>query len=131
MKKSDIHIKYKVWLQKETGEDVLGKGGADLLDAINQFHHLGKATKKMKCSYKYAWNILKKIEKRYGTSPVSTHRGGKGGGGGIELSDFGKKILRVYRKFETYIENALQNSELWQTYGLQISKKTTKLLSLK
>ncbi len=123
MKNSEIEIKYKIWIQKETGEDILGKGGADLLETISQLQDLGKATEKMKCSYKYAWNILKKIEKRYGKSPVITHRGGKGGGGGIKLSDFGKKVLRIYRKFENYIENALNNSELWQTYGLHTDVK--------
>ncbi len=123
MNEFDIQIKYKIWLQKENGDDVLGKGGADLLESINKVQDLGKATEIMKCSYKYAWNILKKIEKRYGKSPVITHRGGKGGGGGVELSEFGTKLLRVYRKFENYIENALENSDLWQTYGLHTNVK--------
>ena len=123
MNTQDIQIKYKIWLQKETGEDFLGRGGADLLQAINQFHDLGKATKIMKCSYKYAWNILQKIKKRYGENPVITHRGGSGGGGGIELSKFGHKLLRIYKKFENYVENALKNSDLWQTYGLHTDLK--------
>ncbi len=123
MENLEIQIKYKIWLQKKGGKDILGKGGADLLDAINEFQDLGKATKKMKCSYKYAWNMLQKIKKHYGESPVKTFRGGKGGGGGIQLSEFGRKILRIYRKFENYIENALNNSELWQTYGLHTPVK--------
>ena len=123
MDDSEIQIKYKIWLRKKTGEDVLGKGGADLLEAIDQLRDLGKATKKVNCSYKYAWNILQKIKERYGENPVITHRGGIGGGGGIELSEFGQKLLRIYRKFENYIENALNNSELWQTYGLYTTVK--------
>ena len=123
MMDEEIQIKYKIWLRKKTGEDVLGKGGAALLQAIDQFRDLGKATKQVKCSYKYAWNILQKIKERYGENPVITHRGGTGGGGGIELSEFGHKILRIYRKFENYIENALNNSELWQTYGLYTDVK--------
>jgi len=123
MDNSEIQIKYKIWLRKKTGEDVLGKGGADLLQAIDQLRDLGKATKQVNCSYKYAWNILQKIKERYGENPVITHRGGTGGGGGIELSEFGQKLLRIYRKFENYIENALNNSELWQTYGLYTTVK--------
>jgi molybdate transport system regulatory protein len=123
MDDSEIQIKYKIWLRKKTGEDVLGKGGADLLEAIDQLRDLGKATKQVNCSYKYAWNILQKIKERYGENPVITHRGGIGGGGGIELSEFGQKLLRIYRKFENYIENALNNSELWQTYGLYTTVK--------
>ncbi|MDD1779454.1 MAG: TOBE domain-containing protein, partial [Candidatus Helarchaeota archaeon] len=123
MNDPEIRIKYKIWLQKKTGEDIFGKGGANLLKAIDQFHDLGKATKIMKCSYKYAWNILQKIKERYGENPVITHRGGLGGGGGIELSDFGRKLLRLYTKFESYIETALKNSDLWQTYGLHTEVK--------
>ena len=123
MTPQNLFIKYKIWLQKETGEDVLGKGGADLLEAIQEFQDLGKATEQMKCSYKHAWNILQKIKKRYGENPVLTFRGGSGGGGGIKLSEFGLKLLRFYKKFENYIENALQNSELWQTYGLYTDLK--------
>jgi len=123
MNNKEIQIKYKIWLRKKTGEDVLGKGGADLLQAIDQLRDLGKATQKVNCSYKYAWNILQKIKERYGENPVITHRGGVGGGGGIELSEFGLKILRIYKKFENYIENALSNSELWQTYGLYTTVK--------
>ncbi|NVM29934.1 MAG: TOBE domain-containing protein [Candidatus Helarchaeota archaeon] len=123
MKNSDIQIKYKIWLQRDTGEDILGKGGADLLETIKEFQDLGKATKIMKCSYKYAWNILQKIKKRYGESPVVTFRGGFGGGGGIKLSRFGQKLLLFYKKFENYVEHALTNSELWQTYGLYTDLK--------
>jgi molybdate transport system regulatory protein len=123
MNDPEIRIKYKIWLQKKTGEDVFGKGGAALLQAIDQHHDLGKATKNLKCSYKYAWNILQKIKDRYGENPVITHRGGLGGGGGIELSDFGRKLLRLYTKFESYIESALKNSDLWQTYGLHTEVK--------
>ena len=123
MKNSNIQIKYKIWLQRDTGEDILGKGGADLLEAIKEFQDLGKATKIMKCSYKHTWNILQKIKKRYGESPVVTFRGGSGGGGGIKLSEFGQKLLRFYKKFENYVDHALHNSELWQTYGLHTDLK--------
>ncbi len=123
MEKSDIIIKYKIWLQNKIGEDILGKGGAELLEAITEFQDLGKATKKMKCSYKYAWNILQKIKKRFGESPTVAFRGGSGGGGGIKLSEFGQELLRYYKKFETYVESALKNSDLWQTYGLQTEVK--------
>lgn len=123
MNDPEIRIKYKIWLQKKTGADVLGKGGASLLRAIDLFRDLGKATKTLKCSYKYAWNILQKIKERCGENPVITHRGGLGGGGGIELSEFGRKLLRLYTKFESYLESALKNSDLWQTYGLHTEVK--------
>ena len=120
MKVSDIQIRYKLWLHKGTSgevleeagrkkKDILGKGGAELLEAIDELHDLGKATQRMNCSYKYAWNILQKIKKRAGEDPVITHRGGKGGGGGIELSEFGHDLLKLYKKCQEFVENALKN----------------------
>ncbi|MFX1294480.1 MAG: winged helix-turn-helix domain-containing protein [Promethearchaeota archaeon] len=110
MKAPDVQIKYKLWLHKRKNGDILGKGGADLLDAINEFQDLGKATQKMKCSYKYAWNILQKIKERSGKNPVITHRGGAGGGGGMKLSKFGHDLLIFYRKCQNYIETALKKA---------------------
>ena len=111
MDTSNLHIKYKLWISKEDGKDVLGKGGAKLLESIDELRDLGKATERMNCSYKHAWNILDKIKKRYGESPVITHRGGSGGGGGIELSDFGRKLLIYYKKCEKYIDEAIKKVE--------------------
>ncbi|HUX99456.1 MAG TPA: hypothetical protein VMV49_07885 [Candidatus Deferrimicrobium sp.] len=119
---SDIQIKYKVWLKKGESKGILGKGGANLLDAINEFHDLGKATQKMKCSYKYAWNILQGIKKKCGENPVVTHRGGAGGGGGIELSEFGHELLNLYRKCERYIDDALKKAAA--ELGTEFSDKT-------
>ncbi len=109
---SNLQLKYKLWISKEDGKDVLGKGGAKLLESIDELQDLGKATERMKCSYKYAWNLLQKIKNRYGESPVITHRGGVGGGGGIELSDFGRKLLIYYKKCEKYIDTAIKKAEL-------------------
>lgn len=111
MESTNLQIKYKIWIQKKDGKDILGKGGAKLLKAIDELHDLGKAREVLNCSYKYAWNILQKIKQRFGMSPVITHRGGKGGGGGIELSDFGRQLLTYYNKCESYIDAAIKKAE--------------------
>ncbi|MHA1268528.1 MAG: TOBE domain-containing protein [Candidatus Helarchaeota archaeon] len=119
---TDISINYKIWLEKN-GTNIMGKGGARLLEFIDKTNDLGKAAKLMNCSYKHAWNILQRIKKRYNQTPVITHKGGKGGGGGIELSSLGKTLLRIYKQFNEYIQNSLQNPELWQSYGIKIPFK--------
>jgi len=119
---NDINIKYKLWLEKD-GENILGKGGAQLLGIINETHDLGKAAKKMNCSYKYAWNLLQKIKQRYKESPVITFKGGEGGGGGVKLSDLGKYLLKIYNQFQEFIQDSLNNPELWQSYGFKIELK--------
>ena len=118
----DLKINYKIWIEKD-GQNILGKGGARLLDLIDKFKDLGKAAKHMPCSYKYAWTIIKKIKDRYNESPVITHKGGTGGGGGIELSSFGKRLLRKYKQFQEFIQDSLEYPEFWQYYGLKIKSK--------
>lgn len=119
---TDITINYKIWIEKN-GKNILGKGGAKLLELIRQTGDLGKASQEMPCSYKHAWNILRKIKERYNESPVKTYKGGKGGGGGIELSSLGKKLLRIYNRFQEFIQDSLKNPELWESYGLKIDTK--------
>ena len=119
---NETELNYKIWLEKN-GETILGKGGAYLLNLIDQFRDLGKAAKEMNCSYKHAWNILRKIKQRYEESAVITYKGGKGGGGGIKLSPLGKKLLRRYNRFNELIQDFINNPELWESYGLKIDLK--------
>ncbi|MBD3230208.1 MAG: hypothetical protein GF329_18665 [Candidatus Lokiarchaeota archaeon] len=118
---TDIDINYKIWLEKD-GENILGKGGAELLQLIDETNDLGKASQKMNCSYKYAWNILRKIKKRY-ENPVITRRGGKDGGGQTKLSPFGRRLLRIYNRFQDFIQNFLKDPEMWESYGLKVGEK--------
>ncbi|NHI92495.1 MAG: molybdenum-dependent transcriptional regulator [Candidatus Lokiarchaeota archaeon] len=116
--KEDLKLKYKIWLEKQT-KNIMGKGGAALLEQIKIHKNLGKAAKELGYSYKYAWNILKKIKNKTGEEPVITYKGGTGGGGGIELTDFGEKLLIIYNTFNDYVEDAIKNRLLWQSYGFK------------
>ncbi|TFF88244.1 MAG: hypothetical protein EU549_03385 [Promethearchaeota archaeon] len=118
---SDIDINYKIWLEK-SGENILGKGGAKLLRLIDETSDLGKASEQMGCSYKYAWTILRKIKERH-ENPVITQRGGRDGGGQTVLSPFGKRLLRLYNRFQEFIQSFLKNPELWESYGLKVDTK--------
>ncbi|MCP4763988.1 MAG: ModE family transcriptional regulator [archaeon] len=111
MKTNDLKSECKIWLSKQNGDYVIGGGGAKLLDAIDKARDLGKAAELLGISYRKSWNILQKIKKNSGENPVITHRGGKGGGGGMELSETGKILLKSYKKFENYIEKAISEFE--------------------
>ena len=101
-------------------KNILGKGGAALLEQIKKHKNLGVAAKELGYSYKYAWNILKKIkEKSGGNEAVVTHKGGTGGGGGMDVTEFGENLIIIYNTFNQYVENAIKNRILWQSYGLQ------------
>ncbi|MFX1450196.1 MAG: TOBE domain-containing protein [Promethearchaeota archaeon] len=133
MSLDDIEIDYKLWL-KRNKENILGKGGAALLENIDKFGDIGKAAKELGYSYKYAWNILQKIKKRFGESPIETFKGGIGGGGGSKVTELGRRLINYYRTFENYITDALNNSDLWQSYGLKSTEKndiTGKVIDIK
>ncbi len=101
--KSKIGFGIKFWLefQNDKHKNILGSGWAKLLENIdntqkNEPKSLTLAAKECGYSYKYAWNIIKRIEDRTGMSPVETSKGGRGGGGWIKLNKWGKYLLKTY-----------------------------------
>jgi len=98
--KSKINFGIKFWLEFEN-QSILGSGWAKLLKNIekNKEGSLSQAAKECNYSYKYAWNILKRIEKRTGKPIVITGKGGRGGGGWVKLTDWGLYILEIYQKY--------------------------------
>ncbi|MEE9378237.1 MAG: hypothetical protein V3V33_09390 [Candidatus Lokiarchaeia archaeon] len=110
--KSKVNFGIKFWLEFE-GKSILGSGWAELLKNIenNKEGSLTQAAKECNYSYKYAWNILKRIEKRTGKPVVITGKGGSGGGGWVKLNDWGKFLLNIYKEYLkeiTKIEKSLQ-----------------------
>jgi len=103
--KKKIGFGIKFWLEFEN-KSILGSGWANLLKNIDEHKggSLTQAAKECKYSYKYAWNILKRIEKRTGVSPVETGKGGSGGGGWVRLNEFGKYLLKVYTDLQSEID---------------------------
>jgi molybdate transport system regulatory protein len=86
----------------------LGSGWASLLHNLekNKEGSLTQAAKECNYSYKYAWNILKRIEKRTGMSPVDTSKGGSGGGGWVKLNAWGRYLLKSYKEYLEEIRKA-------------------------
>jgi molybdate transport system regulatory protein len=104
--KSKIGFGIKIWLEFEK-QSILGSGWANLLKKIdeNKEGSLTQAAKENNYSYKYAWNILKRIERRTGLPPVDTGKGGKGGGGWVKLNEFGKYLLKLFSDIQSEIDN--------------------------
>ena len=110
--KRKISLGLKFWLQFEN-KSILGSGWANLLKNIekNKEGSLTQAAKERNYSYKYAWNILKRIEKRTGLPVVITSKGGPGGGGWIKLNEWGQYLLKTYLKYFKEISKIEQNLE--------------------
>ena len=112
----------KLWLEYK-GEPLLGKGGAQILEAIKEVKSISKAAKKVRMSYRYVWNYLAKMEKTLQEPVVRTYKGGKMGGGGAYLNNLGEILLKEYRRVEGYVGEVLEDEEYWEAVGLKISAR--------
>jgi len=112
----------KIWLEYE-GESLLGKGGAAILQAIEEEGSISKAAEKLGMSYRYVWNYLSKMERTSQEPVVQRQKGGRGGGGGAKLTKLGENLLREYRRVEGYMSEVLGDEEHWEAVGLKISAR--------
>ena len=90
-----LKVGIKLWLETENGY-IFGEGILEILNKIQELGTLRGATKELGMSYRHAWGIIKKSEQRIGKSLLTTHKGGKLGGGGAELTEEGKLLLKKY-----------------------------------
>jgi len=111
----------KVWLEYK-GEPILGKGGAKILEAIQEEEAISKAAKKVGMSYRYVWNYLAKTEKTLQEPIVQTYRGGRTRGG-AKLTKLGEDLLKEYKRVEGYVGEILGDEEHWEAVGLKISAR--------
>jgi molybdate transport system regulatory protein len=112
----------KVWLEYN-GKPVIGKGGAEILEAIDKEKSLSKAAESLNMSYRYVWNYLHDIQSALGEEIVDTFKGGKAGGGGASLTDLGKSLLEEYKQVESYMGRVLSGSSGLEVKGLKLSAR--------
>jgi len=108
MKNKRITPACKIWLETE-GKPILGKGGAQILEAIRNEKSVSKAAEKLGMSYRYVWNYVDRMNTVLGEPVVKAFRGGKQGGGGAILTNLGEELLQKYKRLEGYINEILLN----------------------
>jgi len=102
-----MEIKYKVWLEKD-GEVVVGNGKVGLLKMIDELGSIQKSAEKYGMSYRHAWGMIQKIEKRSGFKFIETQVGGKDGGS-AKLTPQGKEFLKQYDAFRKGLNESIAN----------------------
>lgn len=112
----------KIWLEYK-GKPLLGKGGAEILEAIKREQSISKAANKVGMSYRYVWNYLDAVNRALREPAVDTFKGGKTGGGGAKLTALGEMLLREYKRVESYVGEVLGDEEYWEAAGLKISAR--------
>ncbi len=83
-----------------------------LLKCIGERGSIVKASQKTGIPYRTALKYIEIIEEQLERRIVATQRGGKGGGGGSQLTDIGKMVLREYSKFESIFKKHADVNEL-------------------
>ena len=77
----------------------LGPGKVRLLECIAETGSISAAARQMEMSYRRAWMLIDELNGIFGKPVVETAAGGSGGGG-AKVTDFGKRIVVVFRELE-------------------------------
>lgn len=94
----NLTIKYKIWLETDDSDGILGDGKWKLLKAISESGTLTEAMKKSGLSFRKTWNNLNKIEEMLGFPIIQKQRGGIKGGK-TTLTPQGQAIVNAFDKF--------------------------------
>lgn len=87
-------IKSRIWIEFED-HVLLGEGRVQLLKAIDETGSLSQAAKSLNISYKKAWDLMDSVNKSAKKPLTITSTGGKGGGG-AELTEYGKQLISAF-----------------------------------
>jgi molybdate transport system regulatory protein len=109
--KGKLHYAFRLYLIRD-GKRVLGKGGAQILSAIDRLGSISAAADELKMSYRFVWKYIRRIESRLGKKVVVTRRGGtprrrRKGGGGAKLTREAQTILKNYEMMEVRLRKQL------------------------
>lgn len=104
-------IKSRIWVELDN-EEFLGEGKVQLLKAIDEMGSLSKAAKAINISYKKAWHLMDSVNKT-SKKPVTINSIGGKGGGGTELTPYGKSLIRVFEEM---------NQKCWGFLDVQLEK---------
>ena len=75
----------------------MGPGKADLLEGIRDTGSIAAAGRRMRMSYKRAWQLVDELNRLFDAPLVAAIKGGAGGGG-AELTKTGADVLARYRR---------------------------------
>lgn len=77
----------------------LGPGKIALLEAVREMGSLSEAARKLAMSYRRAWLLLAEINGSFAELATLSAVGGSGGGG-MQVTAFGRALISSYREFE-------------------------------
>ena len=105
MRAKDIADAVRLRLQLAPGI-AFGPGKADLLDGIRETGSIAAAGRRMRMSYKRAWQLVEELNRLFDTPLVAASKGGSGGGG-ASLTRAGEDVLARYRRMHVACSEAV------------------------
>ena len=93
----DLRVRFRVDFGPQCS---IGIGKIELLEGITRCGSLSQAAREMRMSYRRAWLLLADLNSSFDQRVARLSTGGRGGGG-AELTPFGKRLVAGYRKLES------------------------------
>jgi molybdate transport system regulatory protein len=101
-------VRFQIRPRLYRGRDIaFGPGKADLLDAIARTGSITTAAASLEMSYMRAWTLIQTMNRCFRQPLVTTRRGGAQRGA-AQLTETGRAVLTLYRRFETQSLKATQ-----------------------
>lgn len=85
---------------------VIGPGKVDLLEHVRDTGSISAAGRRMKMSYRRAWDLVDAMNRLFAAPVVETSKGGAGGGG-AKLTAMGEEVIARYRRIQAQAAESL------------------------
>jgi molybdate transport system regulatory protein len=90
----------------------IGPGKIALLERIELRGSLSQAARELGMSYRRAWMLLDDLNRAFAEPATTTSIGGSGGGG-AQLTDFGRALIASYREVERQVDELASDRFGW------------------
>ena len=101
-----LKVNGSLWLEGN-GKRFFGPGPVQLLELIQETGSINQAAKRMKMSYKKAWEIINTLNEQSAQPLILTQAGGSSGGGSV-ISEEAKELITYYKglreRFKTFLK---------------------------
>lgn len=104
----DIFLRFRVWLETKSGEEVVCSEFFTLMKNIQQHGSIVGASESMKISFRKSWDMIKETEELLNVKLISRSRGGKSGGKS-ELTEDGIKLIEAFDELQIEVNNAIHS----------------------
>ncbi len=99
--------KANFWLENENGDVVLSPWRVKLLEEVARTGSISGAARAMNIPYRLAWQRIREMEDRLGSTLVVAHTGGSKGGG-ASLTPEAEEVVRKFRGFLQGLEETVE-----------------------